>query len=107
MQVHRAIADHAPARIADNRLAALGQQRTKHADAGPHGLDDVVIGPAAALVHYFNVQWSIKGRPVPGDLAAGFVAVDVAAQLADEFVHRVDVAEARHAFEGAFAFSHE
>src|SRR5205085_2456740 len=37
----------------------------------------------------------------------GFVAIDVAAKLTDELVHRVDVRKARHALERGFALGHE
>ena len=107
VQIDRPVADGAAAGNADDRLAALGQQRPQHADAGPHRFDDVVAGLARRFVLNLDIQRAVQRRARRFAGLRRLMAIDVAAQLADELGHRIDVAKARDALEGGFALGHE
>ena len=74
---------------------------------GPHRLDDVVPGFAAGFIFDFDIQRAIEIGPVADGFAEGFMPVDMAAQFADEFGHRIDVAEARDAMQGHLLAGHQ
>ena len=83
VQIDRPVADRASAGDRDDRLAALGEQRAEHADAGAHRLDDVVAGLALLLVGDFDVERAVERGPVGDAWSSRLVAIDVATQLAD------------------------
>ena len=87
MKIDRPIADRASAGDGNNLLSALGKQRSQDADAGAHGLDDVVAGLALGFGDDLDVQRPVQGRAV-NDAGDRVAAIDHAAQLADELGHR-------------------
>src|SRR5206468_12411615 len=86
VEIDRPIADRASAWDADDRFAALGEQRPEHADAGAHGFDDVVARFALLFIDDGDVEWAVEVGAV-ADGFVGLVAVDVATELADELDH--------------------
>jgi len=99
----------------DDGLASLREQRSQHADARPHRLDDVVAGFAALVLQDLDIEWAVEGGKVGqaaevAPVGRGWrlvVPVDVAAQLAEQLAHRVDVAEPGHALQCRLALGQQ
>ena len=87
-EVDRPIANRASAGDRDDRLAALGQQRPEHADAGPHRLRRCRNGLRTAFIAITSISSGpiqpAAGRPPRPRF--GLMAINMTPQLADELV---------------------
>ena len=105
VQIHRPITDGTTARDRDDRLAALGEQGSEHADGSPHRFDDVVAGFAHRFIGHFKIQIAVECRAISHG-CGGFMAKDMATQLTDELGHGVDVGKTRNTFENRLSLGH-
>ena len=90
VQVDGAVADGAAAGHRHPCNTATGEHGTEHADAGPHGADDVVAGVGVGLVG------GLEAEQAPGGVDAGVGEVArIAPQLGEQAAEVGDVGEVR------------